>query len=99
MTSSNPTASSSGSHAASSAESATVRSMSITGLAASPGTDVDPTCSTASARGPSAVRMRSASTSKRSGQEGSGSTTSIPVRGDFPGSQAEAPPDTSSSSW
>ena len=42
--------------------------MSITGFAASPGTDVDPTCSIRSATGPNAVRRRCASSSKRPGK-------------------------------
>ena len=41
------------------------------GFAASPGTDVDPTCSIVLAASPSAPRIRSASRSKRAGQAGS----------------------------
>src|SRR4029453_18904761 len=53
-----PAASKSGRYSASSAESMTVSTMSITGFAASLGTEVDPTCSTCAARAPSAARMR-----------------------------------------
>src|SRR4030095_5869008 len=42
--------------------------MSITGLAASPGMDVEPTCSIRSAEEPSTARKRCASSSKRTGQ-------------------------------
>ena len=88
-----------GSQAGSSAESVTVRSMSITGFAGRPGTAVEPMCSTASAFVPSAPRIRSASDENWSGQVGSGSTTSMPARGDFPGTQADAPSGGSTSWW
>jgi hypothetical protein len=45
--------------------------MSMTGFAASPGTDVEPACSIRNASLPSARRMRSASPAKNSGHCGS----------------------------
>ena len=54
--------------------SATVRSTSTIGFAASPGTAVDPMCSTRTAALPRARRMRARSRSKRFGQPGSGGT-------------------------
>ena len=41
------------------------------GLAESPGTDVDPACSSSLTRSPSVARIRSASRSNRAGQAGS----------------------------
>jgi len=48
--------------------------MSITGLAISPGTEVEPMCSIRTTCSPSAARRRAASRSKRTGHPGSGST-------------------------
>ena len=45
--------------------------MSTTGLAASPGTDVDPTCSMRSASSPNALCKRTASAANVPGQAGS----------------------------
>ena len=42
------------------------------GLAASPGTDVEPTCSTRTATGPNAARMRDATAAYCCGHAGSG---------------------------
>jgi hypothetical protein len=68
--------------AGSSAESTTTSTASMVGLAASRGTDVDPTCSTASAASPRACLIVIASASKSRGQVGSYSTRSIgPGRG------------------
>src|SRR5271167_842003 len=65
--------------------------MSMTGLAASPGTAVEPTCSSCSTRQPRASRIRSASSSYCRGQAGSGSVTSIPTVGAVPGTHRSAP--------
>src|SRR5271165_4849783 len=51
--------------------------MSMIGLAASPGTDVDPVCSSSTTRSPSAVRILSAARRKSSGHCGSYSTIRI----------------------
>ena len=53
--------------------------MSIIGLAHSPGTDVEPTCSIASTRSPSAATTRSRAASYHCGHAGSGATTSTGV--------------------
>jgi hypothetical protein len=71
MRSTYPADSRAGTNAPSSAALATARTMSITGLAARPDTDVDPACSINRARLPSVARMRSASRPKSSGQCGS----------------------------
>ena len=47
----------------------------MTGFAASPGTDVDPACSSRRTRSPSADLIRAASRSNRAGQAGSYSTS------------------------
>ena len=46
------------------------------GLAPNPGTEVEPTCRTDSARSPSAASTVSRTSANRSGQDGSGGTTS-----------------------
>jgi len=51
--------------------------MSISGFAARPGTDVDPTCSTCTAFEPSAARIRVASRWNSRGHSGSYSASSI----------------------
>src|SRR5271165_5001883 len=71
--------------------SATVRSMSMTGLAASPGTEVEPTCSSCSTRQPRACRIRPARWSYCRGQAGSGLVTSMPTAGAAPGTHGSAP--------
>src|SRR5215472_11964695 len=58
--------------------------MSMMGLAASPGTAVEPTCSSCSTRQPSACRIRLARRSYCRGQAGSGSVTSMPTPGPAP---------------
>jgi hypothetical protein len=68
-----------------------VRSMSMMGLAASPGTEVEPTCSICSARQPRAWRIRPARSSYHHGQAGSASVTSMPVAGAAPGTHEPAP--------
>ena len=67
-----PAASSSGTYAASSLGSATSRRTSMNGLAASPGTDVEPTCSTATATDPSACLIRAATSAYCLAQAASG---------------------------
>ena len=52
-------------------ESATASTISMTGFAGNPGTDVDPACSRRSTPSPSAPRILSASRAKSSGQRGS----------------------------
>lgn len=61
MRSAYPAASRSGTYAASSDKSATSRTVSMIGLAGKPGTDVDPTCSSATTRSPRASFTRLAS--------------------------------------
>src|SRR6185437_6479742 len=51
--------------------------MSMIGLATSPGTDVDPTCSTRTAASPSADAIRARSIRKASGHPGSYSASTI----------------------
>ena len=46
------------------------------GLAAKPGTDVEPMCSSSSTRSPSAARIRAATTANCAGQPSSYGTTS-----------------------
>jgi hypothetical protein len=57
-----------GTYAASSAESATSSTMSMSGFAGRPGTDVEPTCSIRITRSPRTERIRSSSRSYRRGQ-------------------------------
>src|SRR5262249_15607473 len=66
--------------------------MSMTGLAASPGTAVEPTCSSCSTRQPSVSRIRPARASYVLGQAGSGSFSSMPTPGAPPATtQGSAP--------
>jgi hypothetical protein len=66
-----------GKYVSSSEESPTTSRMSMIGLAARPGTDVEPICSSRSARPPSSEPILSASRRKISGQLGSDSTIKI----------------------
>ena len=61
------------------------------GLAAKPGTEVDPTCSRASTRSPSAARILVSSAANRSGQAGSGGTISMSLAGAAPPTHGLAP--------
>jgi len=63
----------------------------MTGLAASPGTAVEPTWSSCSTRQPSARRIRPARRSYCRGQAGSGSVTLTPVPGPAPATHGLAP--------
>src|SRR5215469_2286791 len=65
--------------------------MSMTGFAASPGIEVEPTCSSCSARQPRASRIRAARTRYCCGQSGSGSVTSMPMARGAAATQALAP--------
>src|SRR5215472_2167450 len=66
--------------------------MSMIGLAASPGTAVEPMCSSCSTLQPRASRIRPARPSNCRGQAGSGSVTSMPVPGPVPATtQGSAP--------
>ncbi len=81
----------------SSAGSATTRSTSITGLAGSPTTEVEPTWWISSTRSPSAARTTPATRSKSAGQRSSYSTTRIWYgRSTWPGTHGSAP---GGSSW
>jgi hypothetical protein len=71
----NPTASSAGTYAVSSAGSGTTRSASITGFAGSPGTEVDPTWWISRTAAPRLARTRPARRSKSVGHRSSYSTT------------------------
>ena len=84
-----PAASNAGTYAASSPESGTPSTTSTIGFATNPGTDVDPTCSTTTATGPNAARIRSSSRRNSSGHAGSYSTSVI-VEFSFGGSATNA---------
>src|SRR5215475_10423906 len=66
--------------------------MSMTGLAARPGTEVEPTWSNCSTRQPSASRIRPASLSYCHGQPGSGPVTSMPTPGPALATTQGSPP-------